>query len=1189
MASSPLPVKEVLEKEIEAVHSRRREAGFKEYQGGFESPVPLEKTKDSLVGLALSGGGVRSGAFCLGVIQALYSAGRMRAIDFISTVSGGGYAGALFSAEVARTKSKINWDRRSETVEKSHDEGADESKLANPMDRLRIENNIDGSQPDRVKELSLYGRLMGDFVKLLSRHLAGFLVTLTFLISGIVALAAILAIIMRLPYTRSILPYLAELKFATDLMVPMFPAFLALLLWLLCLAIGRISRMIRQPVPSIVQYSYIILIVTTVLGVLCFFALEDVDLGSWTRQFGMPAELQETMTNVVKWVSALISGLFVTLLLPVLAPRRLLESGKNDQKPTRKLVFNVTGWSIVIGMPLFLYFALVHENISQHTMRRHDVDRLTEAHVVDINHFLTTLNGQWITLEKSNGDWPKKQLVRTVLAAFNKETNKEKVDAFKTAVKKRDTNEGKCGFISSWLQAIATPISNRYLSRVNDVKQYDKMQQEMVDLLTDDVLSNPWLFARPSDSDASNEKILRLLGLKKGETDNEKRQYSLAAAALERLQSSRAHISNSFTDKGLRRPQVNMQNLGTGWFRIYHILRSLAQKPKENKPGVIHIDNWAELCALQDEKNKLGVQAAAQLPKTDAPFVGSSKKLIRNVREDNWLLLHQIYPKHFRPQDTTFAFVVNWADQKKRLQILFWASLLFVITGLLTNLNRTNLHGVYKDQLAITWLPESDIALSELDTCSKGGPLQLIQGTLNRMGSRSDPDLEKKSRFCMSYLFCGTKKIGYRPTDSYQNGKLSVADAMAISGAAVSPINSGAMLARVMLFVTNFRLGQWMLNPAELKHDEYWPSPLVTMSNWLRYPEQRKYLFVSDGGHLENSGLAALLERRCRLMILADASYDADYKFQDILAVVQDARAKYGIQIKAIHPGSLDDHPDAFDRPMDSSYREKKVVSKFDLLRPNESGISQEHFIVMEITYPELDQNDKPLTGIIIYCKSSLTGNEVPELLELASTDCSFPHDRTSDQFLDSDRFEAYLELGRHIGESIDRFACQGGLTKFGVPLGWGGSSTEDIVNSKLPESETICEDSEWKESPFELFLAESVFDNTRVEQAMKQLNDWLDQQDKKYPSKTIDSEEAVAVAQSFSFWAREKGSEIDDVKLRQKFCVGLAELVCNKNEIIRRYPTMHVSCFQILGYLESDKRKPIVRNAIKRLVGDEE
>jgi hypothetical protein len=50
------------------------------------------------VGVALSGGGIRSATFCLGVFRALARVHLVRRIDFLSTVSGGGYFGSFFGA-----------------------------------------------------------------------------------------------------------------------------------------------------------------------------------------------------------------------------------------------------------------------------------------------------------------------------------------------------------------------------------------------------------------------------------------------------------------------------------------------------------------------------------------------------------------------------------------------------------------------------------------------------------------------------------------------------------------------------------------------------------------------------------------------------------------------------------------------------------------------------------------------------------------------------------------------------------------------------------------------------------------------------------------------------------------------------------------------------------------------------------
>src|SRR5262249_55177159 len=64
--------------------------------GGAKIPA------DQLVGLAVSGGGIRSATFALGVLEALKSIDLLNKIHYLSTVSGGGYIGAWLSASCKR-------------------------------------------------------------------------------------------------------------------------------------------------------------------------------------------------------------------------------------------------------------------------------------------------------------------------------------------------------------------------------------------------------------------------------------------------------------------------------------------------------------------------------------------------------------------------------------------------------------------------------------------------------------------------------------------------------------------------------------------------------------------------------------------------------------------------------------------------------------------------------------------------------------------------------------------------------------------------------------------------------------------------------------------------------------------------------------------------------------------------------
>jgi predicted acylesterase/phospholipase RssA len=61
------------------------------------APEPQE-----FLGLAFSGGGIRSATFNLGVLQALAELRLLKDFDYLSTVSGGGYIGSWLSAWIHR-------------------------------------------------------------------------------------------------------------------------------------------------------------------------------------------------------------------------------------------------------------------------------------------------------------------------------------------------------------------------------------------------------------------------------------------------------------------------------------------------------------------------------------------------------------------------------------------------------------------------------------------------------------------------------------------------------------------------------------------------------------------------------------------------------------------------------------------------------------------------------------------------------------------------------------------------------------------------------------------------------------------------------------------------------------------------------------------------------------------------------
>jgi hypothetical protein len=80
---------ELQRKELELVDQRRRALG--------QSPLlTLRELPSDASGVALSGGGIRSATFCLGLFQGLARRGLLTRVDYLSTVSGGGYFGGFF-------------------------------------------------------------------------------------------------------------------------------------------------------------------------------------------------------------------------------------------------------------------------------------------------------------------------------------------------------------------------------------------------------------------------------------------------------------------------------------------------------------------------------------------------------------------------------------------------------------------------------------------------------------------------------------------------------------------------------------------------------------------------------------------------------------------------------------------------------------------------------------------------------------------------------------------------------------------------------------------------------------------------------------------------------------------------------------------------------------------------------------
>jgi hypothetical protein len=104
-STASLPLSQVLEEEFVVLHGPLPAVPHGEDDGDRLPALyeAIHALPDKRAALCLSGGGIRSATFALGVLQGLARAGLLTQFHYLSTVSGGGYIGSWLSAWIHRT------------------------------------------------------------------------------------------------------------------------------------------------------------------------------------------------------------------------------------------------------------------------------------------------------------------------------------------------------------------------------------------------------------------------------------------------------------------------------------------------------------------------------------------------------------------------------------------------------------------------------------------------------------------------------------------------------------------------------------------------------------------------------------------------------------------------------------------------------------------------------------------------------------------------------------------------------------------------------------------------------------------------------------------------------------------------------------------------------------------------------
>jgi hypothetical protein len=342
------------------------------------------------------------------------------------------------------------------------------------------------------------------------------------------------------------------------------------------------------------------------------------------------------------------------------------------------------------------------------------------------------------------------------------------------------------------------------------------------------------------------------------------------------------------------------------------------------------------------------------------------------------------------------------------------------VMALCMGANTFSLHGMYGNRLVRAYLgsgrpvrhphwftrfdPDDNPPLAELCAplrTDNGRPrlYPLVNIALNLVkpsDKRLDWQQRKAASFVATPLFCGSAHLGFRPTEFYSGG-MSLGRAMTISGAAASP-NMGyhsSPLVTVVMTLFNVRLGWWSPNPVGnfrwYKEQAGLGLDVMLAEAAGATGDEDRFVYLSDGGHFDNTGIYEMVRRRCRRIVLVDATCDCEFKWSDLLDTVRKIRVDLGIPIKL--PAVLPGHEPGGQR----SFRADILYSDRDGSAPGEDG----ELIVLK---PLLLAGDPPELAAYAADSAREGGTERDKN--------RFPHQSTADQFYDEQQFESYRLLG---------------------------------------------------------------------------------------------------------------------------------------------------------------------------------
>jgi len=262
---------------------------------------------------------------------------------------------------------------------------------------------------------------------------------------------------------------------------------------------------------------------------------------------------------------------------------------------------------------------------------------------------------------------------------------------------------------------------------------------------------------------------------------------------------------------------------------------------------------------------------------------------------------------------------------------------------------------------------------------------------------------QAEGAFVPTWCFAGKENRNSRVGE---NEGTRLGSMMTVSGAAASPhwgYNSSPAMAFLMTLF-NVRLGAWYPNPAavdgQIGVDDDIQLAKPRNSLWALLGEltgraraDSQAIYLSDGGHFDNLGVYEMIRRRCARILVVDATADPECGFFDLGMMIRKAEIDLKVKID-----------------IDTSHIAARTAMRED------TALARKMRGIACGTICYLDDNGKPVgdQGQIIYIKPSLLPGAPAALHAYGKDSTDFPHESTGDQWFSESQFESYRTLGKY-------------------------------------------------------------------------------------------------------------------------------------------------------------------------------